>query len=107
MPWSGSLAFAAVVALAIAGPARPPGRAASMSLSRHLILIVSASVGVAILGVATAMGLLARDALVGQAENQARLVAGLIAGEANRTGVISDRDRPFRRARERARRRSP
>ncbi len=61
-----------------------------MSLSRHLILIVSASVGVAILGVATAMGLLARDALVGQAENQARLVAGLIAGEANRTGVISD-----------------
>ncbi len=61
-----------------------------MSLSRHLVLIVSASVGVAILGVAIALGLLARDALIGQAENQARLVAGLIAGEANRAGLISD-----------------
>ena len=61
-----------------------------MSLSRHLLLIVSASVGVAILGVAVAMGLLARDALMEQAENQARLVAGLIAGEANRAGLIAD-----------------
>ena len=61
-----------------------------MSLSRHLLLIVSASVGVAILGVAVALGLLARNALIEQAENQARLVAGLIAGEANRAGVIAD-----------------
>ena len=61
-----------------------------MSLSRRLVLIVSASVGVAILGVALALGLLARDALIDQAENQARLVAGLIASEANRAGVISD-----------------
>ena len=61
-----------------------------MSLSRHLLLIVSASVGIAILGVAVALGLLARDALIEQAENQARLVAGLIAGEANRAGMIAD-----------------
>ena len=61
-----------------------------MSLSRHLLLIVSASVGVAILGVAVALGLLARDALIEQAENQARLVAGLIAGEANRASMVAD-----------------
>ena len=61
-----------------------------MSLSRHLLLIVSASVGVAILGVAVALGLLARDALIDQAENEARMVAGLIASEANRAGAISD-----------------
>ncbi len=61
-----------------------------MSVSRHLILIVTASIGIAILSVAGALALLARDALIDQAENQARLVAGLIAGEANRVGVIHD-----------------
>ena len=61
-----------------------------MSVSRRLILTVSASVGVAIVAVAMAMGLLARQALIDQAENQARLVAGLIAGEANRAGLVSD-----------------
>ena len=62
----------------------------SASLSRHLILIVTASVGIAIVGVAIALGLLARNALIDQAESQARLVAGLIASEANRVGVVAD-----------------
>ena len=83
------LAFAGVVALVMrALRARLGG--ASGSLSRHLVLIVSASVGVAILGVAMAMGLLARNALIDQAENQARLVAGMIASEANRADSITD-----------------
>ena len=83
------LVFAGVVALVMrALRARLGG--ASGSLSRHLVLIVSASVGIAILGVATAMGLLARNALIDQAENQARLVAGLIASEANRADAITD-----------------
>ena len=46
--------------------------------------------GVAIVAVALAMGFLARDALIEQAENQARLVAGLIASEANRAELTAD-----------------
>ena len=61
-----------------------------MTLSRRLIVTVAVSVGVAIIGVALAMGLLARDALIEQAENQARLVAGLIASEANRAELTAD-----------------
>jgi len=61
-----------------------------VTLSKRLIITVAASVGVAIVGVALAMGLLARDALIEQAENQARLVAGLIAGEANRAELATD-----------------
>ena len=61
-----------------------------MTLSRRLIITVAASVGVAIAGVALAMGWLARDALIEQAENQARLVAGLIATEANRAELTAD-----------------
>ena len=61
-----------------------------MTLSRRLIITVAASVGVAIVGVSLAMGLLARDALIEQAENQARLVAGLIATEANRAEHTAD-----------------
>ena len=60
-----------------------------MTLSRRLIITVAASVGVAIVGVALAMGLLARDALIEQAEDQARLVAGLIASEANRAELTA------------------
>ena len=62
-----------------------------MTLTRRLVLVVSASVGVAILGAAAALGLLARNALFDQAENQAQLVAGMIATEANRAGLVSDR----------------
>ena len=61
-----------------------------MTLSRRLIVTVAASVGVAIVGVALAMGFLARDALIEQAEDQARLVAGLIASEANRAELTAD-----------------
>ena len=61
-----------------------------MTLSRRLIITVAASVGVAIVGVALAMGFLARDALIEQAEDQARLVAGLIASEANRAELTAD-----------------
>ena len=61
-----------------------------LTLSRRLIITVAASVGVAIVGVSLAMGLLARDALIEQAENQARLVAGLIATEANRAEHTAD-----------------
>ena len=61
-----------------------------MTLSRRLIITVAASVGVAIVGVALAMGLLARDALIQQAEDQALLVAGLIASEANRAELTAD-----------------
>ena len=61
-----------------------------MTLSRRLIITVAASVGVAIVGVALAMGFLARDALIQQAEDQARLVAGLIASEANRAELTAD-----------------
>ena len=61
-----------------------------MTLSRRLIITVAASVGVAIVGVALAMGLLARDALIQQAEDQALLVAGLIASEANRAEHTAD-----------------
>ena len=61
-----------------------------MTLSRRLIITVAASVGVAIVGVSLAMGFLARDALIEQAEDQARLVAGLIASEANRAELTAD-----------------
>ena len=61
-----------------------------MTLSRRLIITVAASVGVAIAGVALAMGFLAREALIEQAEDQARLVAGLIASEANRAELTAD-----------------
>ncbi len=61
-----------------------------LTLSRRLILTVTASVGIAIACVAVAMGLLARDALIEQAETQARLVAGMIAAEANRTELTGD-----------------
>ena len=61
-----------------------------MTLSRRLIITVAASVGVAIIGVSLAMGFLARDALIEQAEDQARLVAGLIASEANRAELTAD-----------------
>ena len=61
-----------------------------MTLSRRLIITVAASVGVAIVGVALAMGFLARDALIQQAEDQALLVAGLIASEANRAELTAD-----------------
>ena len=61
-----------------------------MTLSRRLIITVAASVGVAIGGVALAMGFLARDALIEQAEDQARLVAGLIASAANRAELTVD-----------------
>ena len=44
----------------------------------------------AIGSVALAMGFLARDALIQQAEDQARLVAGLIASEANRAELTAD-----------------
>ena len=83
------LAFAGVVTL-VMRIAHVTRGDSSMSLSRHLILIVTASVGVAIIGVAVALGLLARNALIDQAESQARLVAGLIASEANRVGAVSD-----------------
>ena len=61
-----------------------------MTLSRRLIITVAACVGVAIVGVSLAMGYLARDALIEQAEDQARLVAGLIASEANRAELTAD-----------------
>ncbi len=61
-----------------------------MTLSRRLIITVAASVGLAIVGVSLAMGFLARDALIEQAEDQARLVAGLIASEANRAELTTD-----------------
>ena len=61
-----------------------------MTLSRRLIITVAACVGVAIVGVALAMGFLARDALIQQAEDQALLVAGLIASEANRAEHTAD-----------------
>ena len=61
-----------------------------MTLSRRLIITVAASVGVAIVSVALAMGFLARDALIQQAEDQALLVAGLIATEANRAEHTAD-----------------
>ena len=61
-----------------------------MTLSRRLIITVAASVGVAIVGVSLAMGFLARDALIQQAEDQALLVAGLIASEANRAEHTAD-----------------
>ncbi|MDE0201727.1 MAG: SpoIIE family protein phosphatase [Rhodospirillaceae bacterium] len=61
-----------------------------MTLSRRLIITVAASVGVAIVSVALAMGFLARDALIQQAEDQALLVAGLIASEANRAEHTAD-----------------
>ena len=83
------LAFAGAVAL-VMRIAHVTRGDSSVSLSRHLILIVTASVGIAIVGVALALGLLARNALIDQAENQARLVAGLIASEANRVGVVAD-----------------
>ncbi len=83
------LAFAGVLTL-VMRIAHVTRSDSSMSLSRHLILIVTASVGIAIIGVAVALGLLARNALIDQAESQARLVAGLIASEANRVGVVSD-----------------
>ncbi len=83
------LAFAGVVALVMRF-AHVRRRDASNSLSRHLIMIVTASVGLAIISVAVALGLLARNTLIDQAENQARMVAGLIASEANRVGLISD-----------------
>ena len=71
------LAFAGVVALVMRF-AHVRRRDASNSLSRHLIMIVTASVGLAIISVAVALGLLARNTLIDQAENQARMVAGLI-----------------------------
>ena len=83
------LAFAGIVAL-LMRMAHVTRGDTSVSLSRHLILIVTASVGIAIVGVAIALGLLARNALIDQAESQARLVAGLIASEANRVGVVAD-----------------
>ncbi len=83
------LAFAGVIALVMRF-AHVRRTDKSISLSRHLILIVTASVGVAIISVAAALGLLARNTVIDQAENQAQLVAGLIASEANRVGVISD-----------------
>ena len=83
------LAFAGVIALGMRF-AHVSRSDKSISLSRHLILVVTASVGVAIVSVAVALGLLARNTMIDQAENQARLVAGLIASEANRVGVISD-----------------
>ena len=55
-----------------------------MTLSLRLVATVLTSVGLAIVGVAIVMGLLARDALIDQAEGRARLIAGLIAAEANR-----------------------
>jgi len=61
-----------------------------MSLSHRLIAIVAASVGIAIVAVAVSMGLLARNALIEQAEDQAGLVAGLIAAEANRAELAAD-----------------
>ena len=61
-----------------------------VTLSGRLIITVAASVGVAIVGVALAMGFLARTALIEQAEDQAQLVAGLIASEANRADLTAD-----------------
>ena len=55
-----------------------------MTLSLRLVATVLTSVGLAIVGVAIVMGLLAREALLDQAEARARLIAGLIAAEANR-----------------------
>ena len=60
-----------------------------MTLTGRLILAVVTCVGVAIVGAALIMGLLARNALIRQAEDQSMLVAGLIAGEANRVGAVS------------------
>ena len=60
-----------------------------MSLSQRLVLIVSASIGVAIVGASVAMGLLSRTALIDQAETQAQLLAGLIAAEANRSALLA------------------
>jgi len=56
-----------------------------MTLSQRLVLTVLASIGLAIVGAAIAMGLLARNALIGQAEDRGRMIAGLIAAEANRS----------------------
>ena len=56
-----------------------------MTLSLRLMVTVLTSVGLAIVGVAIVMGLLARDALLEQAEGRGRLIAGLIAAEANRS----------------------
>lgn len=83
------LGFAGIVALGMRF-AHGQRRETSISLSRHLIMIVTAAVGIAIISVSLALGLLARNTLIEQAENQARMVAGLIASEANRVGVIGD-----------------
>ena len=56
-----------------------------MTLSLRLIVTVLTSVGLAIVAVAIVMGLISRDALVDQAEGRGRLIAGLIAAEANRS----------------------
>ena len=55
-----------------------------MTVSTRLVVTVLMSVGLAIIGVAVVMALLARDALLDQAEGRARLIAGLIAAEAKR-----------------------
>ena len=56
-----------------------------MTLSLRLVVTVLTSVGLTIVGVAIVMGLLAHDALLDQAEGRGRLIAGLIAAEANRS----------------------
>lgn len=69
-----------------------------MSLTTRLVLLVNACLAVAIVGVAVMLGMLGRNALISQAEDQARLVAGLIAegaywaeiSEAEVEGVVRD-----------------
>lgn len=50
-----------------------------MSLTSRLILLVNAMLAIAIIGVSVIFGMLGSNALIAQAEDQARLVAALIA----------------------------
>ena len=59
-----------------------------MTLSLRLVITVLSSVGIAIVGVAVIIALEARNALIDQAEDRARLIAGLIAAETNRAEVF-------------------
>ncbi|MCB9946548.1 MAG: SpoIIE family protein phosphatase [Rhodospirillaceae bacterium] len=60
-----------------------------MTLTARLITIMTVCLGLAVAGVTLAMGYLARDALIVQAEGQARLVAGLISESVNRSDLAS------------------
>ncbi len=59
------------------------------TLTARLITILTVCLGLAIAGVTFALGYLARSALIEQAEDRARLVAGLISESANRAEVAT------------------